>query len=262
MIRIGSCAAWFIAAILLLCWQCPLEAQGKKDDLAKQIQQLQKAVKERDQTISKLETQIQKLRLGNIKDDGKITQLQVRVKQLENELKTKKAGAIDKGQLRKDLDAAHQSIKEKDQLIATLQNKAPKATAELAKEVTQLRQTVRDLDAAKKAPLAHAMILKLKKYDDTEVKQIYENAATNLAKIDGVRNILVGTPVESDSGAPARNSYHLGVIIFLDHVDALGKLRDDPLYKQFAERITEKWERPVVFEFQRDQKSPIKPDAN
>jgi len=237
--------------VVCLCSQAPIDAQGKKDDLAKQVQQLQKAVKERDQTILKLETQLQKLRLDDIKDDGKISQLQQRIKQLEGDLKGKKADKTT-AQYKKDLDAANQAIKEKDQLIATLQSKAPTATADLSKEVIKLRKTVRELEVAKKAPFAHASILKLKKVDDEQVKKIYEEANKSLAKIAGVRSILVGRPVENGTPEFAQKGYQLGVVVLLDDADALRKYLDDPLHKQFNDKMADYWERPLVYDFQRD----------
>lgn len=242
-----------LAGLVYLCSQEPIDAQGKKDDPAKQVQQLQKAVKERDQTILKLEAQLQKLKLDDIKGDGQVAQLQQRVKQLESELKKKKPGPTDKTalQYKKELDAANQSIKDKDQLIAALQSKAPTATSELSKEVVKLRKTVRELEAAKKAPFAHASILKLKKADDAQVKAIYDEANKSLAKIAGVRSILVGKPVENGSPT-AQTGYQLGVVILLDDADALQKFLDDPLHKQFNDRMADLWERPIVYDFQRD----------
>jgi len=242
-----------IAGAVGLCSQGSIDAQGKKDDPPKQVQQLQKAIKERDQTILKLEAQIQKLKLGDVKGDGQVAQLQQRVKQLEAELKKKKTGPADKtaAKYKNELDAAHQAIKERDQLIATLQAKAPTATAELSKEVVELRKTVRELEAAKKAPFAHASILKLKKADDAHVKTIYAEANKSLAKIAGVRSILVGKPAENGSPT-AQTAYQLGVVILLDDAEALQKFLDDPLHKQFNDKMADLWERPIVYDFQRD----------
>lgn len=240
----------FVGAILLLV-QAPSDAQGKKDDLAKQIAKLQMQLKDKEQTINKLEAQIQKLRLNDAKDDGKIALLNQRIKQLEADAKKKPDKTAT--QLRKDLDAANQSITEKDQLIATLQQKSPKATADLSKENEKLRQSVRDLEAVKKAPFIHTKILKLKTSDEEQVKIVSEEAVKTIAKIDGVRGVWIGKPAEKGTPELAQTGFSIGVVILLDDQEALQKFLDDPLHKQFSDKLTDAWERPVIYDIQRDK---------
>ena len=248
----GLCA---LVGAVFLCSQAPTDAQGKKDDLAKQIQKLQQQLKDKEQQINKLEAQIQKLKFNDLKDDAKLAALNVRIKQLEAELK-KKVGAAtpdsNTAMLKKDLEAAFQTIMEKDQLIATLQQKAPKATAELAKENEQLRKSVRDLEAIKKAPFVHAKILKLKKEGDEQVKIINDEALKTLAKIEGVRGVWVGKRAENGTPELAQTGYQLGMVVLLDDAESLQKFLDDPLHKQFNDKLADYWERPIVYDIQRD----------
>jgi predicted RNase H-like nuclease (RuvC/YqgF family) len=252
--NLGLCVLVVLIGVVLLCSHAPTAAQGKKDDPAKTIQMLRLQLKERDQQILKLETQIQKLKLGDIKDDGKIAQLQQRIKQLEGELKGKTPAKGEKtaGQLKKELDAANLSIKEKDQLIASLQQKAPKATAELSKEVESLRKSVKDLEALKKAPFVHAMILKLKKVDEAQVKIVHDEAMKTLAKIPSVRGVWVGKRAEYGTPELAQTGFQLGVVVLLDDAEALQKFLDDPMHKQFSDRLADLWERPIVYDILRD----------
>ncbi|MBI1832144.1 MAG: Dabb family protein [Planctomycetes bacterium] len=225
------------AAILGGQAQAPAQS---KDELARQVQQLKKSLAERDKHVSSLQSQNQKL------------------KQDFDAYKKKNPGS---SKLQKDLDAANQSIKDKDAQIATLQDKTPKATAELSREIIRLRRTIRELESATKAPLVHTVILKLKKLDDTSVKTIYDEAGKTLAKIEGVRNVWIGKPAENATPELAQKGYQLGIVVALDDADALQKFLDDPLHKQFTERMGTLWERPVVYDLQRDTDDSKKDDA-
>lgn len=204
----------------------PTEAQGKKDEQAKLIQQLKKSLVERDQQITRLKFELA-------------------------EAKKKSTAAF---RLQKDLDAANQTIRDRDAQIAVLQDKAPKTIADLTKENSTLRKTVRDLQNIQKAPFVHTTILKLKKTDDAQVKKVYDEAAKTLAKIDGVRNVYVGKPAEAGTPELAQKGYQIGVVVLLDDADALQKYLDDPLHKQFTDKMGDYWERPLVYDFQRDAK--------
>ena len=222
-----------LAAMLLVCSQAPMSAQSAKEEVAK----LKKTLAERDKTIAHLQTQIQK---NKTDFDG---------------YKKKNPGAT---KLQKDLDAANQTIKDKDVQIATLQDKAPQATAALSTEVVRLKREIRDLEAVKKAPFVHAVILKLKKMDDAAVKTVTDEAGRTLAKIDGVRSLYIGKPAENATPELAQKSYQLGVVVLLDDADALQKFLEDPLHKQFTDKMGSLWERPVVYDIQRDAGDPKK----
>jgi TolA-binding protein len=217
-----------VVGALLLCSQAPMEAQtGSKTD--KQIQQLKKTIAERDQTITQLNAKITSLQAG---------------------AKTTKTAA----QLQKDLNAAKQSLKDKDDLIASLQGN------DLSREVTSLRGRLRDLERLRKATFVHAAILKLKKEDDAQVQKIYDEAAKTLAKIDGVRGLWIGKRAENDTPELARKDYQLGLVVLLDDSDALQKFLDDPLRKQFTDKLADYWEKPAVYDFQRDMDADKKDD--
>jgi predicted RNase H-like nuclease (RuvC/YqgF family) len=227
------CAILGCAAIgaFLLCHQTPIEAQGKKDDQAKQIQQLKKSIQDKENQINKLELQVQKQKLDY------------------EYYKKKNPGAP---KLQKDLDKANQTIKDKEALITTLQKPASQATKDLTKDNEALRRKVRDLEAFKKAPFVHSVILKLKKEDDEQVKTIAAEADKTLAKIPGVRAVWLGKPAEYGTPDLAQKDYQIGIVVLLDDADALLKFLDDPLHKQFNDKMGEYWERPVVYDFQRD----------
>src|SRR5690349_17483298 len=89
-----------LVGVLLLSSQMPGEAQGKKDDLAKQIAQLKKTLAERELHIQKTDAQLTKVR-GDY-----------------DAYKTKNPG---NSTLQKNLDKANQAIKDKDAQIASLQ---------------------------------------------------------------------------------------------------------------------------------------------
>jgi hypothetical protein len=230
--KLCMAAACGLVGVMLVCSEAPIEAQGKKDDQAKQIQLLKKNVAERDQIIAKLRADFDAYKLKN-------------------------PGAP---KLQKDLDAARQSIKDKDAQIATLQDKSPTAVADLTKENSALRRRVADLGAIKKAPFVHTVILKLKKADDAQVKQVYDEVAKTLVKIDGVRNVYLGKPAENGTPALAQKGYQLGLVVLLDDADGLQKFLDDPLRKQFMDKMGDYWDRPLVYDFQRDMDEPKKDD--
>jgi uncharacterized coiled-coil protein SlyX len=147
-----------------------------------------------------------------------------------------------------------QTLKDKDDLIASLQ------TNDLGKEVTSLRKRVKELDTLKKAPFVHTAILKLKKDDDAQVQKVYDAAGKTLAKIDGVRGLWIGKPAVDGTPELAQKGYHLGLVVLLDDADALQKYLDDPLHKQFTEKMGDYWEKPVVYDFQRDPDADKKKD--
>jgi predicted RNase H-like nuclease (RuvC/YqgF family) len=202
-----GCAA---IVAFLLCRQTPIEAQGKKDDQAKQIQQLKKSLQEKENQINKLELQVQKQKLDY------------------EYYKKKNPGAP---KLQKDLDKANQTIKDKDAVIATLQKPTSQATKDLTIENEALRRKVRELEAFKTVAL---------------------EADKTLAKISGVRAVWLGKPAEYGTPDFAQKGYQLGIVVLLDDADALQKFLDDPLHKKFNDKMGETWERPVIYDFQRD----------
>jgi predicted RNase H-like nuclease (RuvC/YqgF family) len=231
----GAC---LLAGIVALSSQAPLAGQGKKDDQAKQIQNLQKMLANKEQQINKLEQQNNKLDL--------------QIAKLKLDYDYYKKTHPTQAKLQKDLDAANQTIKDRDATIASLQKKSPTAVADLTKENSALRKQIRDLQAIQKAPFVHTVILKLKSMDDDKVKKVQEEVAKTLAKISGVRSIYVGKPAEKGTPEFAQKEYQLGVVVLLDDADSLQKFLDDSLHKQFMDKMGDYWERPVVYDFQRD----------
>ena len=214
--KLGLACACGLVGVFLLCSQVPAPAQTKGD--AKQIQQLKNTIADRDQQIAKTKADF-------------------------DAYKKKNPGAT---KLQKDLDKTNQSIKDKDALIASLQAKDP------SKEITSLRQQLKDLNAMKKAPFVHTVILTLKKDDDAQVKRVYDEAGKTLAKIDGVRGIWIGKPAANGTPELAKNGYKIGVVVLLDSADALKTFLDDDLNKQFNDKMADYWDRPVVYDFLRD----------
>jgi hypothetical protein len=198
---------------------------------------LKKALQEKEKQNDKLELQLQK-------------------QKLEFEFYKKKNPGAPK--LQKDLDKANQTIKDKEAVIATLQKPTSQATKDLTKENEALRRKIRELEAFKKAPFVHSMILKLKKEDDEQVKKTLAEADKTLARIPSVRAVWIGKPAESATPDLAQKGYQLGIVVLLDDADALQRFLDDPLHKQFNNKIGEFWERPVVYDFQREDEAAKK----
>ena len=227
-------AGFFLVVIVLLFYSQPrTEGQGKTD-LKNENQQLKNTIAERDKTIA------------NLRFDF-------------NAYKKSHPGAA---KLQRDLDAANQTIKDRDATITSLQDKSPTTVADLTKENSALRKQVRDLQAVKKAPFVHTVILKLKKSDDDQVKKVQDEAGKTLAKIDGVRSIYVGKTAENGTPELAQKGYQLGVVVLLDDADSLQKFLDDSLHRQFMDKMGDYWERPVVYDFQRDMDDPKKDEKN
>lgn len=249
-----------VVASLLLSSGENAPAQVKKEDLGKQVTSLKKTIADRDQTIQKLEAQIQKLKANDAKDDGKLAQAQQRIKQLENELKGKKVTPpadknVDK--LKKDLEAAKKSLKEKDDLITTLQDTTTKAAADLAKEVVALRRKAKELEAVKKAPFVHSLVLKTKSEANADqVKAVTEEVLRTLPMIDGVRGVWIGKPAEFGTPELAQKGYQLGIVVLLEKAESLDKFLEDPLHKQFTDKLADYWERPVVYDFVNEMDMP------
>ncbi|MBI2803645.1 MAG: Dabb family protein [Planctomycetes bacterium] len=223
-----------LISMALLSGNAPIDAQGKKKgDVNKQNQLLKKTIAERDQRIRNLEAQLQRLRVEN------------------TGLRKKGPGA---GKLQADLNAANQKIQDQEELIDSLKK------GDLSAQVAALRKKVRELGLIKNAPLVHTKILKLKKADDKEVKKIEEEAAKTLAKIEGIRAIWIARPAESPTPELAQKGYQIGVMVLLDDAEALQKFLDDPLHKQFTDRLADLWERPVVYDIQRETEDAKKKD--
>ena len=216
----GAC---LVAGATLLLSQGPSDAQGKKND-DKQIQKLQQDLKEKNQQYAKLKLDFEVYKKKNTSN----------------------------AKLQKDLDKANQSIKDKDSTIATLQQNSSQTVKDLVKENDTLRRQVRDLGAVKKAPFVHTVLLKLKKSDDAQVKVVSDEAAKTIAKIEGVRGVWVGKPAENGTPELAQTGYQLGIVGLLDDADALARYLVDPLHQQFTDQMGDAWERPVVYDFQRD----------
>ena len=63
---------------------------------------------------------------------------------------------------------------------------------------------------------------------------------------------LRGTPELAQKG------YQLGIVVLLEDPDTLTKFLEDPLHKQFTDKLADYWERPVVYDFVREKEIPMK----
>jgi hypothetical protein len=64
--------------------------------------------------------------------------------------------------------------------------------------------------------------------------------------------VWIGKPAENATPELAQTGYQLGVTVVLDDAEALQRYLDDPLHKQFTDKMGDAWERPLVFDIQRE----------
>jgi len=153
-------------------------------------------------------------------------------------------------QLNSKITANTASLKDKDTQIKSLNDQA---------DTTQKRLKV--LEALKKAPYLHTVVLKLKKPDDAQVQRVYDEAYKTIAKIKGVRGMFIAKPAEDDTPELAQKDYHLGLIVMLDDADALKSYLDDPLHQKFVDKMGDYWDKPIVYDLQRDLDAEKKSEA-
>lgn len=142
------------------------------------------------------------------------------------------------------------SLKDKDAQIKTLSD-----------QNDTMQKRLKVLEALKKAPYLHIVILTLKQSDDAQVQRVYDEAYKTIAKIKGVRGMFIAKPADDDTPELAQKDYHLGLIVLLDNADGLKSYLDDPLHKQFTDKMGDYWEKPVVYDVQRDLDAEKKSEA-
>lgn len=162
-------------------------------------------------------------------------------------------------------------VSDRDATITQLNGKVAANTASLKDKDAQIKslsdqtdgmqKRLKVLEALKKAPYLHTVVLKLKKTDDAQVQRVYDEAHKTIAKIKGVRGMFIAKPADDDTPELAQKDYHLGLIVLLDSADALKTYRDDPLHQKFVDKMSDYWEKPVVYDLQRDLDAEKKSEA-
>ncbi len=136
-----------------------------------------------------------------------------------------------------------------DKTIKDLKSKL----ADKEQAINGLKKTIRDLALIKNAPYVHTVVLKMKKDEDSEQIKLATNAAAKtLAKITGVRHLWIGRRAEVGSPGEMDKDYQVEVVVLFDDSDGLKKFLDDPLCKQFNDRVADYWNDPAVYDILRD----------
>ncbi len=224
---LGFCC--LVGLCLLALPQPSSPAQAKKkgtEELAKarqRLEQLERQLKEKELRIDQLQADLKRTK-GDDKQDNQTIQ-----------------------QLRKQL-------KEKDQQLEQQQADLKKKGAGDDKELDKLRQQVKDLEGVKKAVLVHARIYRLKEGGSEEqAKALVDDVTKTLAKVPGVRGLWVGRPAAPGTPELAPTNYQVGVVVLLDGADALATFLDNPQHQKLAARLQKNWEKPTVYDFQRER---------
>jgi hypothetical protein len=176
-----------------------------------------------------------------------------------------------KDDLNKQIADLKKKVSDRDSTITTLKATAATNTASLKDKDTQIKslndqndamqKRLKVLDAMKKAPYLHTVVLKLKKADDAQVQRVYDEAFKTIAKIKGVRGMFIAKPADDDTPELAQKDYQLGLIVMLDDADGLKSFLDDPLHQKFVDKMGDYWEKPVVYDLQRDLDAEKKSEA-
>jgi uncharacterized coiled-coil protein SlyX len=176
-----------------------------------------------------------------------------------------------KDDLNKQITDLKKKVSDRDTTITQLNTKVTTNTASLKDKDTQIKtltdqtdtmqKRLKVLEALKKAPYLHTVVLKLKKPDDAQVQRVYDEAFKTIAKIKGVRGMFIAKPADDDTPELAQKGYQLGLIVLLDDADALKSYLDDPLHQQFVDKMGEYWDKPIVYDLQRDLDAEKKSEA-
>ena len=202
--------------------------QQKGKDVKEAI--LQRELREARIELQKAEKIIQDLRQKN-------NQLQSQLKKEKNDPEDKKIQALQK------------EVAELKQKSVHLQDQQKKEKGQADKQVTALQSQV---DNFTKAAYVHCVVFRIKsETPKSEVDALLKDVPELLGKIKVVRGIWAGPPASKATPEVAVKDYTVGLLVLLDGPEELQKYLDDPLHKKFADKHLKRWERPVVYDFQR-----------
>lgn len=221
-----------------------LTAQAKD---SKQVDQLQKQLKDARRDLSKAEAQVKSLQQELRERDLKINQLQASLKKEKHDSDAKDIRA-----LKQDLAEAQQKLKEKDTLIATLRKSGGKGTTELTKQMSSLQSQVAKLEQMKNANYVHVVLYKFKSdAPASESRVVLEDVTRLLARIPSVRGIWAGKPAFEATPDVAIKDYDVALLVLFENVDGLKLYLDDPLYKKFLTAHEKYFDKPRVYDYER-----------
>jgi hypothetical protein len=222
----------FGAAVILIAFSDrtpPAAGQKKKDNdkdeiiLRQKVAVLQHELREREQIINRLQGMLKKER--NEKEDRQINDL------------------------RKDLNEAQSTIREKDAIIANMKRADAKEDAVQGKTIEDLRAQLKSFEAMKKSAYVHTVIFKIR---SDAPPDIHKNLAIDipgmLGKIPTVRGIWHGRRAEEASPEFAVKDFEVAMVLLFDNADGLKRYLDHPSHVAFVEKYLKHFETPLVYD--------------
>ncbi len=239
----------FLSGLVGVLWLAstnpdPIRAADKDKD-SKQEQQLRKQVNALQQDLKEAKNQIDNLHRELREREQTINKLRAEARKGKGPAELRK----DLAEARKDLAAAQQTIKDKDELIALLRKQAPKDAAAANQLIERLRKQARELEALRKTPYLHTVIVKMKK-DATaaQTKALLDDIPTMLGKIPTVKGLWYGQRAEQASPEFAVKEFDIGLAILFDNYDGLIRYLDHPMHKAFLDKHVKNIEAPLVYD--------------
>lgn len=240
---LGSLAV--IAMMAAIAADSRVVAGGKDKDNDKQEQQLRKQVAALQQNLKQAGNQIDNLQRELREREKTIARLRADDKKDKNPTELRK----DLTDARKDLAVALQTIKDKDEQIALLKKQAPKDAAAAAKLIEELRKQSRELDALRKTPYVHTVIVKMKKEATPEQTQaLLDDIPAILGKIPTVKGLWYGQRAEQASPDFAAKDFDISLVILFDNYDGLTRYLEHPMHKAFLDKHLKIVESPLVYD--------------
>jgi Stress responsive A/B Barrel Domain len=241
--RLRFAVGGLTAIVILIAVAADSSGGGKDND--KQEQQLRKQVAALQQNLKQANNQIDNLQ-------RELRERELIIRKLRADDKKDKGPAElrkDLAEARRDLAAAQQRIKDKDEQITLLKKQAPKETAATAKLIEDLRKQARELEALRKTPYLHTVIVKMKR-DATadQLQALLDDIPTMLGKIPTVKGLWYGKRAEEASPEFAVKDFEISLAILFDNYDGLTRYLDHPMHKAFLDKHVKNVEAPLVYD--------------
>ena len=154
-------------------------------------------------------------------------------------------------QSQQQLQAAQQQNGQLNNTINQLKNQKNTGggSADLQKQINNLKTQVAPLQAMKNAPYVHSVVLSLKKDSPTAEVQSLLTDLPSLGTISTVRGIWFGTPAALGIPDTAANNYTVGVTLLFDDFNGLKKYYTDPIHQKYVDKHLQYWEVPVIYNY-------------
>lgn len=220
-------------------------AADKDKDNNKQEQVLRKQVNALQQELKQANNQIDNLRRELKEREQTINRLRADDKKGKGTVEMRK----DLADARRDLTQALQSIQDKNEVIAVLKKQASKEAAATAKLVEDLQKKARELDALKKTPYLHTVVVKFKK-DATaaQIQALLDDIPSLLGRIPSVKGLWYGRRADEASPDFAVKDFDVSLTILFDNYDGLTRYLEHPMHKSFLNKHLKTVENPLVYD--------------